>query len=177
MQCIEQSWSCTNPSWQQVLEHMIQGETTTSCTSCMLASSPLASLNLVHLPHCTTDVLDSTWTWTCCVHHRQASPRLEAGRCDEAYGCWLLSGSRHFVSRSFDKKRISRRSFADASPRCALLSMRAYVCLYALLADSLDVRLDQTENNYTVPLYWELNCMRDTAVAAAPWALEKLFAL
>ncbi len=31
--------------------------------------------------------------------------------------------------------------------------MRAYVCLYALLADSLDVRLDQTENNYTVPLY------------------------
>ncbi len=31
--------------------------------------------------------------------------------------------------------------------------MRVYVCLYALLADSLDLKFDHTESNYTVPLY------------------------
>ncbi len=31
--------------------------------------------------------------------------------------------------------------------------MRAYVCLHALLADSLGLRFDRTENDYTVPLY------------------------
>ena len=31
--------------------------------------------------------------------------------------------------------------------------MRAYVWLYALLVDSLDLKLNHTESNYTEPVY------------------------